>query len=220
MSKGLQVLYCDKELIERHLAEALVFSAFPMSTKMDTFESLSKEIDRVYGLVKSGKLARYERYKVVKSLGRAKQGSGHDCWAKGVLVNAVISAPSYWYPQMQRYHFIDIVSSQSKMHRITKMDLASQCTNEVDPRAIDLLNEMIDIYNNVSEEHKEDAFSKVLANCPMGLRLTCAITTNYLQLKSMKEQRKHHRLSEWREDFIEWLDSLPYFNALLDGDYE
>lgn len=220
MERGLEVLYYDKELVERHLAEALVFSAFPMSTRMDTFESLVKEIDRVHELVKTRKLDRYERYKVIRKLGSAKQGSGHDCWAKGVLVNAVISAPSYWYPQMQRYHFIDIISSQSKMHRITKMDLKTQCVNEVDQRAIDLLNEMIDIFNNVSEEHKEDAFRKILANCPMGLKLTCAITTNYLQLKGMKEQRKHHRLAEWREDFIEWLDSLPYFNALLDGENE
>lgn len=220
MSKGLQVLYCDHDLIKRHIAEALVFSAFPMSTEMDTFESLCKEIDRVHELIKEGRLNEYKRYKRVKGMGSAKHGSGHDCWAKGVIVNAVISAPSYWYPQMQRYHFLDIISSQSKMHRITKMDLETQCIDEVDQRAIDLLNEMIDIYNNVSEEHKEDAFRKVLANCPMGLKLTCAITTNYLQLKGIRNQRKGHKLSEWRVDFMEWLDSLPYFKELTGEDNE
>lgn len=225
MSNGLQVLYCDNELIKRHLAEALVFSAFPMSTKMDTFQSLCEEINNVYDLIKfegieGYGLKAYERYKRVKGMGGAKIGSGHDCFLKGVIVSAVISAPSYWYPQMQRYHFLDIISSQSKMHRITQMDLETQCIDEVDQRAIDLLNEMIDIFNNVSEEHKEDAFRKVLANCPMGLKLTCAITTNYLQLKGIRNQRKGHKLSEWRVDFMEWLDSLPYFNELTGENIE
>lgn len=243
MSKGLEILYCDTELIKRHLAESLVFSAFPMSIEEENYESLSRKIDSVYywlnhnildimkgleegkdlkELVPSEEQAKkYDLPYAIKALkrgkvlGSAKQGSGHDSYQKGVVVNAVISAPSYWYPQMQRYHFLDIISSQSKMHRITKMDLKTQCVGEVDQRAIDILNEKIDMYNKANEEGREEAFRQVVANCPMGLKLTCAITTNYLQLKGIREQRKGHKLSEWRENFMEWLDSLPYFNELL-----
>ncbi len=49
--------------------------------------------------------------KVASSLANAKQGSGHDCFLKGITVSFDISYPVYWSPQFQRYHFADIVSS-------------------------------------------------------------------------------------------------------------
>ena len=44
-------------------------------------------------------------------LGNAKQGSGHDCALKGIVVRYDINAPAYFWQQWQRYHFSDIVSS-------------------------------------------------------------------------------------------------------------
>src|SRR6056297_3013250 len=44
-------------------------------------------------------------------LGNAKQGSGHDCALKGIIVRYDINAPAYFWQHWQRYHFSDIVSS-------------------------------------------------------------------------------------------------------------
>lgn len=41
-----------------------------------------------------------------------------------------------------------------------------------------------------------------------GLRLTARITTNYRQLKTIYQQRKNHRLPEWRA-FCAWIETLP-----------
>lgn len=36
----------------------------------------------------------------------------------------------------------------------------------------------------------------------------------YLQLKTMYLQRKNHPLEEWSNDFVRWVEGLPYFKEL------
>lgn len=212
----LKILYCNHDLILDHMAEAIVISELPMSVS-DLF--VGEKIKEATFKLKDSGLESLTRQSTVTGLGNAKIGSGHDCFLKGVIFNAVISAPSYWYPQMQRYHFIDIISSQSKMHRITRMDLRTQCTPEVDESIIDILNNLIDKFNeSVNPINRHTYFRRIIANCPMGLCLSCGITTNYLQLKGMYNQRQHHKLEEWSEDFAKWAESLPYFKELCLAD--
>ena len=59
-------------------------------------------------------------------LGQAKPGSGHDCFLKGILVVFDLTWTVKASVELQRYHFIDFVSSQSAMHRISKLDLDRQ----------------------------------------------------------------------------------------------
>lgn len=144
-------------------------------------------------------------------LGSVKSGTGHDNFLKGIVVNFDVFAPQYWWPQFQRYHFADIVSSQSKMHRLTKMDLDTQYNEWVVPEAKIIVKDLISEYNN---EPSKDNFQKLVSNVPMGLNLGARITTNYLQLKSIHSQRRHHRLNEWQY-FCDWVESLPYFTDFV-----
>ena len=57
------------------------------------------------------------------TLARAKSGSGHDNWLKGVRVSFDIKYPGYFTPELQRYNFVDIVTSSSKMHKLLKMNM-------------------------------------------------------------------------------------------------
>ena len=209
-----RILYCNHNLIKEHIKEAAVIAGLPMLVEVPDFE---KEVNNPVHL---------ER---LKRLGNAQAGSGHDCALKGAVVTAVVSAPSYMWPQIQRYHFLDIISSQSKMHKITKMDLKFQCTEEVSDDLITYLNDLIDTYNDVLEQismrgddketkclrrHAHRLFRRIVANTPHGLCLTAGIVTNYLQLKTMGLQREHHKLEEWSNDFMKWLASLPHFEDL------
>lgn len=161
------------------------------------------------------------------TLGSAKPGSGHDCYLKGIIVQMDIKAPEYWWRQFDRYHFRDYVSSQSKMHRILKFNVNEVCNMFVSYETINRLNATIDLYNEWNEHvaegrwirlrndviipyTKKNLFKIIVANIPAGLTLTARITTNYLQLKSIKEQRKGHKLDEWAS-FIEWVNQLPAF---------
>lgn len=144
-------------------------------------------------------------------LGSTGMGEGHDNFLLGIRVQFDIEAPSYWWPEFQRYHFMDIISSQSKMHRLTQMDLKVQCTPDVDPRAIKVCQEKIDKYKkNPTDEN----FEEVLANTPMGLQLVAGIDTNYRALKTAWHQRHNHRQKMWRKVFCPWMLTLPHFAEL------
>lgn len=147
-----------------------------------------------------------------QKLSSCKSGTGHDCFLKGIIVQADISAPLYWWPQFQRYHFAEIVSSQSKMHCLHKFKIEEMCVKWVDSRIIEIAKEHISAYN---KEKSEENFMRMVANVPSGFVLLARITTNYLQLKTIYLQRKTHKLPEWR--FIcSWIRSLPY-SELIKG---
>lgn len=153
-------------------------------------------------------------------LATAPSGSGHDTWLKGALVSCDITAPQYWWMQWQRYHFHDIVSSQSKMHRILQMDLYQQCNEYVHPSIIELLKGLIDQYNkrSITSDYRKCLWQQIMSNCPMGLQLTAGTVTNYLQLKSIYGQRRGHRLEEWHY-YCDWIEGLPKMDLALGGKY-
>ena len=173
-------------------------------------------------------------YKRGIHLGKAIPGSGHDCYLKGVIVQFDVKAGEYWYRQFDRYHFRDYVSSQSKMHRLLKFDVNEICNAFVSKELIERLNATIDLYNNFNEEEAEGMFIRlrngkmmpynrenlwkvIIANVPAGLSLTARITTNYLQLKSIYNQRHNHKLQEWHS-FCAWIENLPAFVELTRGE--
>ena len=41
------------------------------------------------------------------------------------------------------------------------------------------------------------------------------ITMNYENIRNMYFQRKNHKLTEWSESFIKWVESLPYAEELI-----
>ena len=150
----------------------------------------------------------------VKHLGNAVPGSGHDCFAKGITVQFDLQVPEYIWRQLDRYHFIDYVSSQSKMHRILKMDIDKACNKYVLDSTKETLKNLIDTYNReVSDLGKKELFNHVIANTPCGLMLTARMTTNYLQLKSIVNQRSNHKMQEWRL-LCDYFKTLPMFDLV------
>ena len=132
-------------------------------------------------------------------LASAKSGSGHDNYLKGIIVQFDLKYPEYFSPQLQRYHWIDIVSSQSKMHKIMSKHLTKDdFARPVNENWIGVINEMID----------NKQFEDVINNLPSGYMKWMGISTNYLQLKTIYSQRRHHKLLEWKE-FCDWIETLP-----------
>ena len=150
-----------------------------------------------------------------KSLERAKKlckaGSPHCNFRTGIRVSFDIEYPNYISPEMQRYHWWDIVTSSSKMHRLTKMDFDSCCNKYVTAQTKELMKSLVQIYN---EDPTENNFMRLLSNCPQGIMLFKRVSTNYEQLATIYRQRKNHRLPEWRE-LCEWIETLPYSKELI-----
>lgn len=150
-------------------------------------------------------------------------GEGHDNALKGIIVQFDLTFSEKAWPQLQRYHFMDFVSSQSTMHRLSKFKIADQCNTYVDQRCIDVLQELVDQYNALVELKKQGedipdgeiktARLKMLYNIPSGMELAAGMTTNYLQLKTIYQQRRNHALPDWQV-FCDFIESLPRFMEL------
>lgn len=143
----------------------------------------------------------------IMRLGSSEMGSGHDNWLCGIIVQVDLRASNKFWIECERYHFLDIVSSQSTMHRITKFEFDKTAYDEhTDPRAIGLMRNILWEYE---KEPSERNYLRLLYTNPAGMLLTARITTNYRQLKTIYRQRSKHRLAEWRT-FCRWMkDDLP-----------
>lgn len=181
------------------LEESIRASKYPMA--IDTFSCTSKITN------------------VTKKLGSVPTGTGHDNFLKGIVVQFDLTMTPKMSVELERYHFIDFVSSQSTMHRITKFDLDKIYIKYVDPRVIDIMKQKVEEFNAIKGETAEEAreakekYLEILYTNPCGMYLTARMTTNYQQLKTIYQQRRTHRLPEWQE-FCDWIETLPHFKEL------
>lgn len=204
---------------------------------MDYSEIISNV--KVYGLEESIKRAKYpmstdvgklnsDLTSGIASLARSERGAGHDQWLTGVIVQFDLTFTVKAWTEAQRYHFLDFVSSQSTMHRITRFNLDNQYVKYVDQRIVDIMKEKIRDYNDLCnalipqscdaveayEKLKKEKYLEILYSNPCGFQLTAGMTTNYRQLKTIYAQRKNHRLPEWRA-FCEWIKTLPSSELIM-----
>jgi hypothetical protein len=150
-------------------------------------------------------------FKRVEKLGASPSNSGHGNYLTGIVVQFDVTYPAYWSMQFQRYHFIQIISSQSKMHKLAEMDYDEYFNEYVNMETKDNIKYLKNKYNS---NPTYDNYMTLLSNCPMGLEMTMRISTNYMQLKTIYQQRKNHKLKEDWGAFCEFVLSLPYFKEL------
>ena len=187
------------------LEESVIASGFPMLSHFDS-EVFEKECENYYDGIKENHLPRACR------LASAPDGSGHRTWLAGVLVSFNVTGTNVWWMQFERYHFAQIVSSMSKMHRLKRMvETEDFKFHEKVFENGQVLLQDIELNGRGGEPFDEE---ELVYNCPMGLELTARVTTNYLQLRTIYAQRKNHKLKEWR-DFCEWIASLPYAREFI-----
>ncbi len=176
---------------------------------------------KVYGLLESIRRSKYPKSvdiakctadvtPGVEALGNCQTGTGHDQFLTGIIVQFDLTFTIKAWTEAERYHFLDFVSSQSTMHKIAQFDIAKQCHEFVDPEIIKIVQMYVNTYNVVPTPEN---YLRLLYNVPVGFKLTAGMTTNYRQLKTIYQQRKNHRLKEWRE-FCEWIETLPKFKEL------
>lgn len=201
------------------LEESLLASGYAMRTELDEIVVTDKTLKRA------------------KNLTKASNGNGaHGQFMTGIRVNFDLTFSLKAWIEAERYRFLEFVTSQSTMHRITKFDIKKQCNEYVDDRIIKIVEEKVIEYNNIllaikTEEYLEhgytleqmqefakEAYLRVLYNVPSGFELTARMTTNYRCLLNIYVQRHDHRLPEWRK-FCELLLELPYFKELVDAYY-
>ena len=196
------------------LEKSILASGYPMRTIIPDRDITEKDLARCKNLVNA-----------------TKTGNGaHAQFMTGIRVNFDLTFSNKAWVEAERYRFLEFVSSQSTMHRITKFDLDNQYNKYVDSRIIEIMKSKVQEYNKVMElrdsydkddQRREDltewlknAYLEILYSNPAGFTLTARMTTNYRCLRNIYMQRKDHRLPEWRA-FCKWIETLPYAQELL-----
>lgn len=199
------------------LEESMIASGYPMRTELVETHAGDKDLKRCLNLTK------------------ASNGNGaHGQWMTGVRVAFDLTCTNKMWVEAERYRFLEFVSSQSTMHRITKFKIRGQYNQYVDPRVIDIMEEKVVAYNKLVENKPspdaapelledyanllKEKYLEILYTNPAGFELTARLTTNYRCLLNIYVQRHNHRLPEWRE-FCKELLKLPFFQELVDAYY-
>ena len=168
-----------------------------------------------------------------KKLANTPAGSGHSNFRKGIIVQFDILYTQYFSQQLQRYSFVNIISSQSKMHKLASVkNILLNCNDYVMCSIANEINYLIRIYNNETFPYrytdtsgedftirdKKECFHYIISNLPMGYQLWMGVSTNYEQLATIYRQRcKHkHKLEDWKE-FCEFIKGLPMSKELIIG---
>lgn len=177
------------------LDESLIASGYPMRTKTEGTEASAKDFARGINLVNATK----------------KGNNAHAQFLTGIRVSFDLTFTNKAWVEAERYRFLEFVSSQSTMHRITKFDLDDQYIKYVDPRMVEIMKELVADYNSAPDPQK---YLTILYSNPAGFKITARMTTNYRCLRNIYLQRKDHRLPEWRA-FCRWIETLPYAEQFL-----
>lgn len=196
------------------LDECLVAAGYPMRTVAEQHPVTKQDEDRGSNLVKATK----------------DGNTAHSQFLTGIRVNFDLTCSNKMWVEAERYRFLEFVSSQSTMHRITKFDLDQAYNGYVDKRIVKIMKEKVKEYNafievrEAAKGHPEvvaelnkilkEMYLEILYSNPAGFTLTARMTTNYRCLRNIYKQRKDHRLPEWRE-FCKWIETLPYAEKFL-----
>lgn len=197
------------------IEESIIASGYPMRTAAVMREVEEKDIARGVNLVNATK----------------NGNTAHHQFLTGIRVNFDLTFTNKAWVEAERYRFLEFVSSQSTMHRITKFDLSKQYIKYVDPRIIEIMQEKVNNYNktvkylesipkeNVDErkainEKLAEKYLEILYSNPAGFKLTARLTTDYRCLRNIYIQRRNHRLPEWKA-FCKWIETLPYAEQFL-----
>lgn len=185
------------------LEESLIASGYPMRVATEIRNIDENDIKRGQTLVNA-----------------TKNGNGaHSQFLTGIRVSFDLTCTNKMWVEAERYRFLEFVSSQSTMHRITKFDLDNQYIEYVDPRVVSIMKQKVKSYNSAIENKRDPEtikrkYLEILYTNPAGFKITARMTTNYRCLRNIYIQRKDHRLPEWRA-FCKWIETLPYAEEFL-----
>lgn len=162
-------------------------------------------------------------YKLAMSM--INNGEPHCKFLRQIFVCVDIEAPLYFWSEFDTYKIGTVADSCSTIHKILSRHLElndfeydENLNNMIVPtlkNIIQNINYIIDLYNNkeISKINATRACKQILPSSYIQRR---TITFNYGVIKHIYQQRKNHILPEWKENFINWINTLPYSEFIID----
>jgi hypothetical protein len=151
-----------------------------------------------------------------------RAGGEHRKFTRQIFVSIDITAPLYWWKEMDLYKIGTTTNSTSTMHLIHKRDLVLDdfsLDNVINNQlALKYFNDYLETINHFRrkfvETKNKEYWRLMIEMLPSSFNQTRTWTGNYENLYNIYNQRKNHKLTEWRE-FCEFVETLPYFKELF-----
>lgn len=149
-----------------------------------------------------------------------KAGTEHRTYARMIQVSMDITAPLYWWKEMDRYTIGKSQVSCSTMHKIAakEFELDDFSHEHLCGASIDHLEMLIDWLNDcrksyVEQKHKEDWW-QLIQLLPSSYNQRRTVCMSYETVFKIIRERKNHKLDEWN-DLIDVLYELPYVKEIV-----
>jgi hypothetical protein len=152
-----------------------------------------------------------------------KAGSDHRKFLRQISVSMAITAPRYWWSEMDTYKVATAANSESTMHRLAQTPITRDCFSFDDIEDLYyLMEESFEDYVQDCErlrlkylETNDKRYWRALIQMlPSSWNQTRMWSGNFEVLFNIISARDNHKLSEW-SDFIEAIKNLPYAQELL-----
>ena len=167
-----------------------------------------------------------------------KAGTPNDKFLRQIFVSVDITAPLYWWKEMDTYKVGTTANSTSTMHKLATTPITLDCFEMDDASDNDLevsydwygdgslstqsiINEPLTFIRYLEGlrqkylETKDKRYWKELIRwLPESWLQTRTWTANYAVLRNIIKWRTNHKLTEWSQ-FIDWCKTLPYSKELL-----
>ena len=160
-------------------------------------------------------------------------GSEHRKFLRQIYVSVDITAPLYFFKEFDTYKIGTVANSTSTMHKIhakefTLEDFSCEhlidepfpVTDEYVETYFDCMTDTIKALNCARRMFLETKDKKywwqMVQLLPSSYNQTRTVTMTYENIYTMRQQRRGHKLDEWRIDFFIWSDGLPHLKELFD----
>lgn len=163
-----------------------------------------------------------------------KGGNPHDKFMRQIFVSVDITAPLFFWKEMDQYKVGTTTNSQSTMHKLSTTPITMDCfeTDDYDGTLKIFDNEPYKEDTYIDEIWEDDIYiletirqryletkdkrywKALIRKLPESWLQTRTWTANYEVLRNIVHQRKGHKLTEWQQ-FIDWAHTLPYAEDLI-----
>lgn len=173
-----------------------------------------------------------------------KAGPEHRKFLRQIFVSVDITAPLYWWKEMDQYKIGTITDSTSTMHKLTSKPITLENfeVDDFNPEIVyyeipgaqndigmfaDFMIEQLEFLRQKYLETKDKRYWKELVRwLPESWLQTRTWSANYEVVRSICQQRRNHKLNEWagkddpsKNNFIKWArEELPYAQYLIFDD--
>ena len=147
-------------------------------------------------------------------------GTEHRKFLRQIMVSADITASLYWWKEFDTYKVGTTANSTSTMHKLSSTPITMDCFElseyaKDDNYFLNFISHLEELRKQYLESKDKNIWKALIQELPESWLQTRTVTLNYENIRNMYFQRRNHKLTEWSNSFVEWVDSLPYSEALI-----